>query len=163
MRDMKGVTWTLGIETFLCPRSAVPIEINTRKLLETDRRGVSCSRRIQPATHGGGISQPAMAMRRNQPAGHCGRISQPATSAESASQPLRRNQPASRCGGIRQPAAALRRNQPGSQPLRRNQPASNCSGIRQPATALASQSLRMAESAHSGGIRQPGGQPLRRN
>ena len=31
VRNMKGVTWTLGIERLLCPRSTIPIEFNTRK------------------------------------------------------------------------------------------------------------------------------------
>ena len=31
VRNTSGVSWTLGIEKPLCPRSAIPIEINTRK------------------------------------------------------------------------------------------------------------------------------------
>ena len=42
---------------------------------------------------------------RNQPASHSGGISQPANAAESASQPPRQNHPASHCGGISQPAS----------------------------------------------------------
>lgn len=31
VRNTSGVSWTLGIEKPLCPRSAIPIEINARK------------------------------------------------------------------------------------------------------------------------------------
>ena len=103
--------------------------------------GISCCRRIQPASHCGGISQPATAAESaSQPASYPAEISQPAIAAESASpwrisQPvLRRNQPASHRG---QPATAA---ESASQPLRRNQPASHRGGISQPATAAESAS-----------------------